>query len=810
MIARSCLLPILCGMVLFSPRLLAEESLALFPPALSLTGREARQTFFVERMVDGRGVGVIEEGVSLDVADPTICRVEGSAVIPLANGQTTLRAQFGSASAVAEVRVSGMEHPYEWSFRHHVQSVLAKFGCNSGACHGAAAGKRGFKLSLRGYDAPGDYDVLLKQAHGRRVNLDEPAQSLLLTKATAAVPHGGGARFKSDSLEYRVIVDWIASGAPAPSDRDGVIESIEVFPSQVTLLPNTSHPLVVRAKFSDGHLEDVTRWAKYNSAAADVVDVDDQGRVKSVGLGEGAVSVWYANKIALATITVPYANNIDPALFAAEPRRNQIDELVLAKLAELRLPPSPLASDSEFLRRVWLDMTGTLPPPEEIRQFLADPSAGKRDAMIEKLLASESFVDFWTYKLSDILLVNSERLREPAMWAYYQWIRNNVSAGRPWDAMVRDLLQAEGSTLDQGATNFFVLHQDVRELTETVSVAFLGLSINCARCHNHPLERWTNDEYFGMANMLSRVRVKGGTSPGHFVVYAAREGDIVQPLRGKPQPPRPLDGEALAIDAPADRREALANWVTSPGNPYFARAIANRIWANFMGVGLVEAVDDLRLTNPPSHPALLQALADHLISANFDLRSLMRLVTQSATYQRTSTPLAENAGDRRFYSRYYPRRLMAEVAMDAISQATGASTNFVGYPPHWRAIQLPDSKVASAFLDKFGRPKRDATCECERTSTPSMVQALHLANGDLLHEKLKRQGNRIDQILGSGKSSEEMLDELYLYSASRFPSADEKRTILDEWERTPAPERRAFLEDLAWSILSSKEFLFNH
>jgi hypothetical protein len=568
--------------------------------------------------------------------------------------------------------------------------------------------------------------------------------------------------------------------------------------------------LVVVARFSDGHQEDVTRWAKYTSASADVVDVDNDGRVKSVGLGEGAVSVWYANKIALSTITVPYANAVDPAQFAAEPRRNLVDELVLAKLAELKLPPSSIASDAEFLRRVWLDMTGTLPSADEVRAFLADGSPDKRDAVIEKLLDSSLFVDYWTYKISDILLVNSERLREPAMWAYYQWVRDNVAARRPWDEMVRDLLQAEGDTLDNGATNFFVLHQDTRELTETVSVAFMGLSINCARCHNHPLERWTNDEYFGMANLLSRVKIKGGPGAGQFTVYAAREGDIVQPLRGKPQVPRPLDGEAVPTDSPADRREVLAKWVTSPENPYFARAIANRVWANFMGVGLVEAVDDLRLTNPPSHPKLLDELAAYLVKEKFDLRSLMRLIAQSNTYQRSSMPRAGNEGDRRFYSRYYPRRLMAEVAMDAISQATAVPTSYPNYPPNWRAIQLPDTKVASAFLDKFGRPKRDATCECERTSTPSMVQALHLANGDSLNQKLKTKGNRIDQMLGMSKSPAELIDEVYLTTASRFPSETEKSALVSEWTNTPEVDRRAFMEDLFWSILSSKEFLFNH
>jgi hypothetical protein len=631
-----------------------------------------------------------------------------------------------------------------------------------------------------------------------------------LTKATSAVPHGGGQRFTTESREYRVLASWIAAGAIAPSESDARIQRIDILPAAVTLDPQATQPLLVMATFSDGRVEDVTRWAKFASAQADVVDVNDVGLAKVVGTGEGAVSAWYLNKIALATVTVPYASIVDSAVFAQSPRNNVIDELVLEKLAQLNLPPSGPASDEEYLRRVYLDTIGALPTAEEVRTFLADTSVDKRQAVFEKLLDRPEFVDYWTYKWCDLLLVNSERLRTTPMWAYYHWVRDRVSASVPWDVFVRELMTTQGSTFENGAANFYVLHQDTRELAETVSVAFMGLSINCARCHNHPLERWTNDEYFGFANLLSRVRLKGGTGDGHFIVYAAQEGDLVQPLRGKPQEPRPLDGSAVRLDAPEDRRIALAQWLTAPENPYFTRAIVNRVWANFMGVGLNEPVDDLRLTNPPSHPKLMQSLCDHLVAAKYDLKSLMRLIVSSAAYQRTSVPLPENAGDRRFYSRYFPRRLMAETLLDAIAQVTGVPDAYPGYPAGWRAVQLPDTKVASAFLDKFGRPKRDATCECERTNAPSVVQALHVSNGELLNEKLRHPSGNIERWMTSGMSADALMDEIYLTAASRRPSKAEQQSLVNEYQSTAPEDRRAFLEDLLWSIISSKEFQFHH
>ncbi|HYR57092.1 MAG TPA: DUF1549 domain-containing protein, partial [Chthoniobacteraceae bacterium] len=641
------------------------------------------------------------------------------------------------------------------SFRNQVQPILARFGCSSGACHGAAAGQGGFKLSLRGYDDEGDFLTIKKSALGRRVCLDDPARSLVLIKATKAIPHKGGERFKTESPEYKILAEWIAQGCPPPSNADARIERIEVSPTHIALKPGQTQPFKVTAFFNDGHNEDVTRWAKYTAGNTAVAPVDDNGAVKVVGHGEGTITAWYLSRLAIATVTAPYEQPVDAATFAALKPRNFIDERVVEKLRELNLPPSDRCTDAEFIRRANLDTIGVLPAPEETRAFVAETTPDKRDHLIDALLARPEFVDFWAYKWSDLLLVNSNKLPEEPMWSYYQWIRRQVELNTPWDELVRDLVTATGSTLENGAGNFFVLHDEPTKCAETVSVAFLGMSINCAKCHNHPMEKWTNDQYYAFANLFSRVRSKNGAGAEERVVFADTTGDLVQPLRGKPQPPTPLDAQPVSLTSPEDRRLALAKWLTSAENPYFARSITNRVWKNFLGVGLVEAVDDLRMTNPASNEKLLSEAARFLATNHFDLKALMREILRSETYQRSSVARPENKDDTRFYARYYPRRLMAEVMLDAISQVAAVPTHFRrdkrnqnkglgdSYPMGYRALQLPDSHTVSYFLASFGRPDRVQTCDCERTNEPSMAQALHIANGDTLNQKLAAKDNRV-------------------------------------------------------------------
>jgi hypothetical protein len=696
------------------------------------------------------------------------------------------------------------------SFRNDVQPVLTKAGCNSGPCHGAAAGQNGFRLSLRGYDDEGDFRALTRHALGRRIVPEDPGRSLLLMKPSGAVPHKGGQRFAVDSPEYRTLADWIADGTPGPRAEDPRIVRVEIEPPAMVLRPGDTRPLTVRAHFSDGSERDVTRWAKFTDANAAVTQVSETGLVKVTGFGAGAITAWFLSKIAIARVTVPYTNRVEAAVFAQAPKRNFIDDLVLEQLAALNLPPSSRCTDAEFLRRAFLDTIGVLPTVEETRAFQADAAEDKRDRWIEALLERPEFVDYWAYHWSDLLLVNSEKLKPAALASYSAWIRNQVAANTPWDRLVRQIVTARGSNLENGAANFFGLHDDPTDMAETTSQAFLGMSIGCARCHNHPMEKWTNDEYFGFANLFARVRTKAGSAEGEKIIFTASAGDVNQPRTGRPQPPRPLDSSPISPDDPADRRATLAAWLTSRDNPYFSRAIVNRVWANFLGVGLVEKVDDLRLTNPASNEKLLRALADYLADHQFNLKALMRVILQSETYQRSSTTQPENQSDDRFYSRYYPRRLMAEVLLDAYSQVTGVPTPFPNYPEGWRALQLPDSRVKSYFLEAFGRPDRAKTCACERTAEPSMTQVLHIANGDTLNQKLGAKTGRLPARLAAKIPDEALVEEAYLAALSRTPTAREREKILAAFADASTAERRSVLEDVYWALLSSREFLFNH
>lgn len=788
---------------------------AVFPEAVKLTGPEARQRVLVQETENSRIGQQVREGVTYTSSAPNVATVEHGVIVPRANGSTTITLKDGERTATIPVTVEQFDQPHIWNFRNQVQSVLSKTGCNMGACHGAAAGKNGFRLSLRGYDPEGDYNILTRQARGRRVVPHDPGRSLILTKPTQVIPHKGGLRFTEDSLEYRVIAEWIAQGQPGPSPEDARITRLEILPPATRLIPGVQQQMIVRAHFSDGHEEDVTRWAKYSSTNHTVASVDDQGVVSVTGHGEGSIVAWYLAQNVTATVTAPYSYALPADTFTSAPRQNVIDNLVLAKLEALNVPPSPRCTDGEFLRRAHLDTIGTLPTLAETSKFLEDSDPLKREKLIEDLLARPEFVDYWTYQWSDLLLLSGNRLRPQALDAFSKWIRERVQQNIPWDQFAREVVLAKGSTVENGAANFYALHQDPQDMSETVSMAFLGMSINCARCHDHPLEKWTNDDYYGMTSLFARVRGKGWggdfrNGDGNRTVFLAETGEVIQPRVGRPQPPKPLDAPAVAFGQAGDRREALADWLTAPENPYFSRAIVNRVWANFLGVGIVEKVDDLRLTNPPSNPDLMAALAAELVRQKYDLKSLMRLILTSETYQRSSETLAENADDERYYARFYPRRLKAEVLLDAMADITQVPTVFKDYPAGTRALQVRDTSLASYFLDTFGRPERILTCTCERSDEPSMTQVLHLANGTTLLEKLEAKEGRIANWIANNTPANQVADELFLTAFSRPPSEQERQTVLDLVANVPAEELRAAYEDLVWSVVTSREFLFQH
>lgn len=787
--------------------LVAAPSLTIFPQEVTLSSPEARQQLLAEAQLDAtqadwtRLAAWSSSNPSVAIVSPT------GLVTPRADGETRIIATKDNLTASLTVKVRNAKAAFTWSFKNHVMPVLTKTGCNQGACHGALAGKNGFKLTLRGYDPEVDYDTLTRQSGARRVNLAEPAHSLLLLKPTFAVPHMGGLRFKTDSLEYRVLAEWIAAGAPPLQPKDPDITGLEVYPPSAILAPNSTQQLIVRAKYSDGHTEDVTNWVKYTSANEGVATVDDSGFVKLTGHGESAITLWYASKVLYARVTVPYPAAQNPVLSQFTPN-NFIDHLAAAKWKSLNLVPSKLADDSTFLRRAYLDAAGILPTADEVETFLADPDPKKRAKLIDQLLNREEYADYWAYKYSDLLLVSSRKLRTPAMWAFYNWIRDSVATNKPWDQFARDIFTGSGSTRQNGALNYFVLHKDTIEMAENVTQAFLGQRLTCARCHNHPMEKWTQRQYYQFANLFARVGIKNGNTATDNVVFAKTAGDINHPRLLRPLEPTPLDGQSMGLDSTADRRVHFANWLTKD-NDYFTRNIVNRVWANFLGRGLVHPYDDVRATNPASNEELFAAVSADFVKHGYDLKHLIRTIMNSSVYQLSSEANATNQSDNVFYSKYVIKRLPAEVLLDAMSQVTGVASNFPGYPASTRAMQLPDVRVQSQFLTSFGRPERILCDAAERSSDPSISQALHVINGDTLNKKLLDPQGNITLLLKLGLSDRKIIEHLFLSAYSRPPRADETAQMMKLLAETKK-EKQEGLEDLAWSLLTSKEFLFNY
>ncbi len=694
-------------------------------------------------------------------------------------------------------------------------------GCNQGACHGALAGKNGFKLSLRGYDPDADYDTLTRQSDGRRVSLSAPSQSLMLLKPTLAIGHGGGKRFAVNSLEYRVIAEWIAAGAPRPGDSDVQIQGIEVFPAAATLKPEGEQQLVVRAQYADGQVRDVTRWVKFNSSDEGVATVDDLGHVKMTGFGEAAITLYYQSKVLYARLGVPYPNHIDSKVYTEVRRNNFIDDMVIAKLKALNIVPSAAASDSSFIRRAYLDAAGILPTAEEVEDFLADKSPDKRAKLAAALLGRDEFVDYWAYKWSDLLLVSSQarKLKPNAVRAYYNWIRDSVKQNKPWDKFAREIFTSSGGTLENGELNYFVLHENPIDLAENVTQAFLGQKLTCARCHNHPLEKWTQKQYFQFANLFSRIGQKNGDEPGDIVVFAKTTGDLNYPKLARPLPPAPLDGDAVPLDSTVDRRVVFANWLTSPKNPFFARALVNRVWGNFMGRGFTDPVDDVRSTNPASNEELFTALTKDFVEHGYDVKRLIGMIMNSGVYQLSSDANSTNQNDNKYYSKYIVKRLSGEALLDAMSQVTGVPSRFPGYAVGTRAMQLPDTQVKSEFLTSFGRPVRIVCDAGERSIEPNVLQALNVINGDTLNKKLSDANGYAALALKLGLSDAKILDHLFLAAYSRYPTEPERQQMVAALKASRAATgsaevqrdvRQKALEDMMWAVLTSKEFLFNY
>ena len=679
-------------------------------------------------------------------------------------------------------------------FRTGILPVLTKAGCNAGACHGAATGQGGFRLSLLGYDPEEDYERITRELGARRIDLAHPVESLLLRKPSEAVDHEGGRKLPRSSEGYEKVRRWLAAGAPF-GPRQLQVAAIAVEPPDM-LLAGTEEKTALRviATLSDGAREDVTALALYTSNDDAIASVSKTGGVTAVRPGLTSVMVRYGGQVAAARIAVPLGP--EGAVEAGFPSVNFIDEHIRAELVRLRVPASPLSDDAEFLRRVHLDLTGRLPEPETARAFLAEPaSSEKRLRVINELLASGAFTDFWTMKLADLLLLGG---KGDGAAAYHEWLRSQIAANTPLDQLVRTLLTASGDLSRSGPANFFTLAADPRDLCEHVGRMFLGAQIACARCHAHPSDRWTQEDYHRFAAYFARLSRDGGT------VRAVDRGEVEHPKTGRPLAPKPLGARVPPRDEAGDRRVELAEWLTARDNPYFARSLANRVWRHLLGRGLVEPVDDVRPTNPPTHPGLLEALAAELVAHRFGLRHLVRTIASSRTYQLTSRALDINRSDRQLYSHAFLKPLEASVFADAVAQVTGVPDAFEHHPAGTRAVQLIGPSVPSPALDVLGRCQRKAPCDSPSHAGGGLAQALHLINGPTINGKL--QGGIIAAL--QQRAAREAVEELYLRAFTRPPDPDE----LADWQAglTRAGDRPAALQDLLWTLLNSREFSCNH
>jgi hypothetical protein len=785
------------------------QKLDVYPPRVALAGpRDEQRLIVLGVWADGRTWDLTRDAAFATSAAKTATVDRVGIVRPAGDGQTTLTVEAAGARATVPVAVTRAAADTPVSFAAEVEPILTKAGCNSGNCHGAHLGRGGFRLSLFGFDPAFDHAQIVRSNEGRRVVVSDPERSIILAKPSLTMEHGGGERLKLNSREYDRVRRWLEDGAPEPSAKDPHVTALELFPPARTMVPGEQQQLAATATWSDGRREDVTPDAQFDALNDSVAAVSKAGLVTAKAAGETHVMVRFGGQAVVVRVTLPYAK---VAGYPKLPANNFIDEKLIAKWRDLGLTPSPECPDDEFLRRLYLDAIGTLPTPEEVRAFLADKSAGKRAKAIDKVLDRPEFVDWWALKWGDLLRIDRQALQEKGMWSFHNWVRAQLRDGRPVDAFVRDVVTAEGSTFTEGPANFYKVGRTADDWAETTSQVFLGVRMQCAKCHHHPFEKWTQDDYYGMAAFFARLGTKNSQEFGLFgretVVFLRPTGEARNPRKGVVKP-HPLDGADTEDEF--DRRKKLADWITGPDNPFFARNVVNRFWGYLMGRGLVEPLDDLRATNPASNPELLDALAADFVAHKYDLKHLLRTIFASRAYQLSSQVAAGNAADgaNTHFARYTVKRLTAEQVADAVDFATGTREKYAGVPLGTRAIQLPDTQYRSYLLDTFGRPPRQITCECERTTKPNIAQALHLLNGDFLNKKIADKAGRVEKLVAAKTPTPKAVESLYLVTLCRPPSPDEAAKAAG-WVKS-APSVREGLQDLLWTLVNSKEFLFNH
>lgn len=773
------------------PLTASAASLSIQPPRIVLHGPHATQLYTVT-FTDNQGY---EHDVTTECASPNPARATMRAVAVSCRG---LRATAPVIIAPA-ARAPGI------SFVNDVSPIFTMSGCAGANCHGSLRGQRGFKLSLFGVEPKLDFDAVAAQ----RINRQQPEQSLLLKKATAETGHGGGLRFAADSLQYRTIRDWIAQGAPYDQDDSVRAVSLRVYPEERILLgPQQKQQLIAVATYSDGSVRDVTRLVQYSSNGPDTAQVTANGVVTALEAGETAIMVRTMGQAVAARILV--AAGPTAADYPRLAANNFVDEHIFSKLRRLNIRPSGPATDSEFLRRVYLDTVGLLPTEADSRRFLASTAPDKRRAEIDRLLNRREFAELWALKFTELFRAGTREAGAKGARIVYNFIRDSFLANKPYDRFVREILLSQGAHsfaassqdgLPNAPTSFYNISFDSNapDHATNISQLFLGVRLECAKCHNHPWEKWTQDDFYGFAAFFARVGIKEVYENDENATQYMEEGAVEHPKTRKKMVARVLDGKQVPDSQDADIREELAAWMTAPDNPYFARTMVNRVWKHYFGRGFVEEVDDFRVTNPPSHPALLDALARDFAAHRFDLRHLMRTILNSRAYQLSAEPSPSNRSDTINFSRFPIRRLLAETLLDTMSQATGVPEKFPGYPPGTRAMQVYAAGAGGYLLSSFGRLSRDILCE--RDAQPDMAQTMHLISGATLQNKITQAA--FDPAL----SNEQLLEQIYLRSLVRLPSAAERTAVL---AMAKAGDRRKVFEDLLWAILNSKEFLYQH
>ena len=790
----------------FADRTLAKVE--VFPDSVALLHARDRQSMVVQATFSDGVTRDITTEAKYTFANPALVKMADGLITPAADGATELKIEFQDKALTVPVSVKDAVVERPISFKNDVMPVFMRTGCNTGNCHGAARGKDGFRLSLFGFDPDGDHQRITREMAARRVNLALPEESLMVQKSINAVNHTGGELFKKGDPEYETLVRWLTAGVP--SDPPEVIKpiSMEILPRQAVLEgEGSAQRMTVRAKYSDGSMRDVTNLCLFLSNNDTSAKIDRGGRVTAGQRGEAFVMARFATfTVGSQVIVIP---KDVPYTWPNVAESNYVDGLVFAKHKKLRLTPSELCSDEVFMRRVFLDIAGVVPTREESDRFLADANAKKRDKLVDELLGRKEFIEMWVMKFSELLKIRSDgnvKMSYKATLLYFNWLNEKLSKNVPMNEIVRDLLSASGGSFNNPSTNYYQVEQETLKIAENTAQVFMGMRMQCAQCHNHPFDRWTMDDYYSFAAFFSQIGRKSAEDPGERIIFNSGGGEVAHLLGGRAMQPKFLGAEVPDV-AGKDRRAVLAEWLASPKNPYFARNLVNLVWAHFLGRGIIEPVDDVRISNPAVNPELLDELAKRFTEYNYDFKKLVADICKSRTYQLSSQPNESNKLDTKNYTRAGIRRIRAEVLLDTISQVTDTKNKFQGLPLGARAVQIADGNVNTYFLTTFGRAKRDTVCSCEVIMEPNLSQALHLLLGDTVNSRVT-QGGVVAKQLKEGRTPEQVVDDLYIRCFSRKPTGEEKADIQKQIEAEP--NKQEALDNLFWALLNAKEFVFNH